>query len=128
MKTDWTHLEAYRETEGLYGTLKGERNGRFILPSGHAQRLLIIATDGEGWSPQWEHVSVSGWKLTGKSSVPLLPTWEQMCWVKGLFWQPEEAVVQYHPPEAEYVNQAPNRLHLWRPLEAEMPRPPIHYV
>lgn len=43
-----------------------------------------------------------------------------MCWVKGKFWDPEAAVVQYHPPASAYLNCHPYCLHLWRPIDVEM--------
>ena len=68
----------------------------------------------------WEHVSVS------------LPhrclTWEEMCQVKDMFFMDDECVVQYHPPKSEYVNRHPYCLHLWRPLQQEMPMPPKGFV
>lgn len=80
-------------------------------------RLLCIASDGEGW----DHVSVS---------LPYrCPTWDEMCAIKGLFWDSEDCVVQYHPPESQYVNNHPFCLHLWRPLEyGEMPIPKTFLV
>jgi hypothetical protein len=33
-------------------------------------------------------------------------------------------VIQYHPPESEYVNNHPNCLHLWRPTGCALPMPP----
>lgn len=97
-------------------TVKGrppgdDRNGLFVVPLPHGQRLRVIASDGLGW----EHVSVS--------RSDRCPTWEEMCAVKALFWGPEDCVVQYHPPESDYVNQHPFCLHLWRPAGIELPRP-----
>jgi hypothetical protein len=66
--------------------------------------------------PAWEHVSVSA------STVPV---WGEMCWVKDLFWGPEEVVVQYHPPESQYVNVHGRVLHLWKPVGLEIPMPPL---
>lgn len=67
----------------------------------------------------WEHVSIS---LPDRC-----PTWDEMCWIKSLFWSPEDCVVQYHPPESEYVNNAKFCLHLWK-YAGQMPRPPAIYV
>lgn len=47
-----------------------------------------------------------------------------MCYVKSLFWEDEDAVFQIHPPKSEYVNEHPYCLHLWRPVDVVMPRPP----
>lgn len=91
------------------------------------QALLIQSADpatfdDADWadhSAGWEHVSVS---LLGGHR---LPTWDEMGYVKRLFWGPDEAVLQFHPPESAYVNNG-EVLHLWRKptAEAELP-PPI---
>lgn len=65
-------------------------------------RFTCIASDGEGW----EHVSVS--------RPDRCPTWEEMSRIKSKFWDPEDAVIQIHPPESTYVNNHPYCLHLWR--------------
>lgn len=69
--------------------------------------------------PAWEHVSVS---------ASTVPTWGEMCWVKSLFWEPEEVVIQYHPPESQYVNVHGRVLHLWKPVGVVLPMPPIQSV
>lgn len=86
-------------------------NGAFIIG-----RLRVIASDGEGW----EHVSVS---LSDRC-----PTWTEMCKIKSVFWDPEDAVMQLHPPVSTYVNNHPNTLHLWRPVDRAIPLPPIVMV
>lgn len=63
----------------------------------------------------WEHVSVSPYG--GK-----MPTWDDMCTIKDIFWNDEEAVIQIHPKKSEYVNIVDNCLHLWRHKEMELPR------
>jgi hypothetical protein len=81
-------------------------------------QLNIIASNGL-W---WEHVSVS---VAGRRRRPLrTPTWEEMCYVKALFWEPEETVLQYHPPESEYINCHSHTLHLWKPVGVQIPLPP----
>ena len=65
-----------------------------------------------GWREQaqngivWEHVSVS---------ANTMPTWDDMCAVKEIFWRDNEEVHQVHPKKSHYVNMHPNCLHLWRP-------------
>ena len=90
-------------------------NGAFFIPNRLGKDKLpfrVIASDGEGW----EHVSVS---------LPeRYPTWEEMCLIKGIFWDTEDCVVQFHPPESQYVNDHPNCLHLWRPIGHDIPTPP----
>lgn len=63
----------------------------------------------------WEHVSVSPFK--GK-----LPTWDDMCEIKDMFWGDEEEVIQIHPKKSEYVNVQDNCLHLWRHKTIELPK------
>lgn len=72
------------------------------------------------WGGGWEHLSVSTPNKT--------PDWDTMCRVKNVFWDEEEACVEYHPKKSEYVNQHPHCLHIWRPLEVELPTPPKIYV
>ena len=76
------------------------------LPSG-TQAQLIIGTNEGGW----EHVSI---ELRARR----LPTWEEMCLIKDIFWDDEEEVVQMHPRKSEYVNFA-EALHLWRPVDGD---------
>lgn len=77
---------------------------------------LAIISSGVDHTYKWEHVSVSTRDRT--------PTWEEMSFVKDLFWTEEECVVQFHPPKSEYVNHHPHCLHLWRPLGENIQTPP----
>lgn len=86
-------------------------NGFFIVPR-NGQVLRCMISDGEGW----EHVSVS---LRHRC-----PDWDEMCYVKSLFWDAEETVMQLHPPQSEWVNNHSYCLHLWKPTTSEIPRPP----
>jgi hypothetical protein len=47
-----------------------------------------------------------------------------MCFVKDLFWDAEEPVMQLHPPKSTWINNHPHCLHLWRPTGAPIPLPP----
>lgn len=69
---------------------------------------------------EWEHVSVT----LIEQALKRCPTWEEMCYIKDVFWAGDETVVQYHPPRSEYVNRHAHCLHLWRPVTAALPRPP----
>ncbi len=103
--------------------VKGDQFGMFVIPAISKYRplpLRILASNGVGESPQWEHVSIS---------TPVrCPTWDEMCLVKSLFWDDEDCVLQFHPPQSEYVNNAKNCLHLWRPVGFEIPMPPSDYI
>ncbi len=63
----------------------------------------------------WEHVSVS--PLKGR-----MPTWDDMCEIKDIFWDDEEEVIQIHPKKSKYVNMVDNCLHLWRHKTIELPK------
>jgi len=79
------------------------------------QRQSIICS----WGGGWEHVSYCRWDRD--------PSWSEMCQMKETFWDDDEWVVEFHPPKAEYVNNAKHCLHLWRPLEqfvGKLPTPP----
>lgn len=118
MKTDFTHVDQFRKHSGPYGSNNGERNGAFYLKLGKVE-IIAIVSDGNKVIP-WEHVSARCFDYKGER----VPTWGEMCHLKGLFWEEEECVVQYHPPRSDYVNNHPHVLHLWKPIGIEMPRPP----
>ena len=111
--------ERYRLRHGPQGSDFTEgNNGAFIIPPRIADRgLFVIASDGMGW----EHVSVHAAMPNGKSRIPV---WDEMNYIKDLFWGDEDVVMQLHPKKSEYVNNHPSVLHLWRPTDREIPTPP----
>lgn len=119
---DLRELEKYRKKDfgrKFYGANGGRGRGVFkVFVDGRS--FFCIASTGGGW----EHVSVSPCSKARKTC----PTWEEMCAIKGMFFLPEECVVQYHPPRSEYVNNHPYCLHLWRPVGQTIPRPPMVFV
>ena len=111
-------LDAYRlkdDERRYYGVNSDGGNGIFKVFVG-GKSFRVIASNGGGW----EHVSVSRRNRCA--------TWEEMCAIKDMFFDPEEVVVQYHPKKSEYVNMHPYCLHMWRPTEGEIPTPPSIYV
>lgn len=101
--------EKNREKNGLLGSDETYgNNGLFWISTKKpragltASPLKVIASDGAGW----EHVSVS---LPNRC-----PEWGEMCRIKRIFWDEEDAVIQIHPPKSEYVDNHPYCLHLWR--------------
>lgn len=95
-------------------------NGFFIFKRtvrGKDTEIRCQASDGEGW----EHVSVS-------VNAKRCPSWNEMCYVKDLFWDKEDCVIQYHPPASEYVSTHDYVLHLWRPTTFEQPVPEKIFV
>lgn len=97
----------------------GQVGGMFDIPHPKILNYSIycIATSGGGW----DHVSVSIKSTVRK--VERCPTWEEMCFVKSLFWDDEESAMQLHPPKSQWVNNHPYCLHLWRPQDAAIPLP-----
>lgn len=82
-------------------------------------RIVSSAAEaGDTLADGWEHVSVS--------TERRIPNWTEMCFVKNLFWDEEDCVVQFHPPASRYVNRHPYCLHLWR--HASFPLPPMYLV
>lgn len=86
-------------------------DGAYLIPW-RGKEFRVIASTGASW----EHVSVS---LKNRT-----PTWEEMEHMRELFWRDDETVVQYSVPRDEHINCHPYCLHLWRPLSANLPRPP----
>lgn len=103
----------------------GDRWGDFAIRF-RGLTLTVIASDGDHMAAglpkeyAWEHVSVS---LPNRC-----PNWLEMDFVCRLFWAEDETVMQLHAPRSEHINIHPHVLHLWRPLLAEIPRPPAACV
>lgn len=113
-----SYLDKYRvDLSNVYGSLGDSQNGAFKVYV-EGKSFFVIASSGGGW----EHVSVH------PKNQKRCPTWEEMCAVKDMFFEPEEVVMQLHPAHSEYVNKHPYCLHLWRPLEREIPLPPVEFV
>lgn len=110
--------EKYRIAEGQMGSdASFGNNGCFALPSTIGNRvLMVIASDGMGW----EHVSIHA--RQGRQAM--IPAWNEMCYVKNLFWDEQDVVMQLHPAKSEYVNNHAHVLHLWRPTDTAIPTPP----
>ncbi len=51
-----------------------------------------------------------------------------MAQIKDLFWGDSETVMQLHVPAADHVNDHPYCLHLWKPINQDIPRPPSYTV
>lgn len=108
-------LEAYRVRTGMFGSSTYQDFGAFIIPGPFHQDLMVMASSGDE-SVEWEHVSVS--------TKRRCPNWAEMSFVKDLFWDEEETVMQLHPPKSKWINNHEFCLHMWRPKKAEIPLPP----
>lgn len=120
MRKSIAHAEKWRLTEGpLASSEELGCNGAFQIPMPGlknpkkvGRKFWVIVSDGGGW----DHVSVS---LTDRC-----PTWFEMCFIKRIFFEDEECVVQYHPAKDDYRNLHEFCLHLWRPQGEKIPTPP----
>lgn len=119
MKINYDAVDCYRIVDGKYGTKPKTPYGAFRIPFG-SYNLSVLATDGKGIKPQWEHVSVS---LPNRC-----PNWKEMSYIKNLFWDEEETVIQIHPPKSKYINIHPHCLHLWKNPKQKIILPPGIYV
>jgi hypothetical protein len=114
-------IERCRVLRGLQGTNPRDPFGCFFISGPCGQMLKIIASSGDpSINIHWEHVSVS---LENRT-----PNWKEMCFVKEMFWDDEDTVIQFHPPKSRYVNTHPYCLHLWRPIKETIPLPPLEAV
>ncbi len=120
-------LERHRLVRGVLATDRGfHANGAFMVKGPKQVWLKIVASNGilhsagHDETKDWEHVSVS--------TKVRCPTWDEMCFVKDLFWMPEETVIQIHPPASEHVNNHLYCLHMWRHRTQEFLRPPAIMV
>lgn len=104
----------WMNNEGMTGVFR-------LKPKRFNCEFFVLSSQSLGW----DHVSISKIQKGRKIKCPI---WEEMCYIKDLFFDPEERVVQYHPKRSEYVNAHPGVLHLWRFQEIEFPAPPLHLL
>ena len=89
--------------------------GAFIIPYLDYE-LKVMCGVGDGW----DHVSVS---LANRC-----PHWDEMEWVRRLFFKDGETVLQIHPPVKHHINYHPYVLHLWRAWHVEYTLPPRYML
>ena len=107
------HRNRGKMVQSFYGNDGDATCGVFVLPSPiDGQMLTIVASQGD----DWDHVSVS--------RTNRCPNWPEMEFVRSLFFEDNETVMQLHVPKTEHINVHPNCLHLWRPQKQDIPRPP----
>jgi len=110
-------IERFRIISGDWASPTGSDYGAFLIPGPCRRELRVIASLGDANEDiPWEHVSVS---LPNRC-----PNWDEMDFIKNLFWDGEEAVMQLHPPRSAWINNHPYCLHLWRPMDGKIPLPP----
>ena len=119
------HLRDVQFELDVYGQIGDSTAGVFWIDF----RLVVIASSAD----DWDHISVS--------RPDRCPTWEEMERVKRMFFEDNETAMQLHVPPAEHIpagvegrlhNSGSKRaqycLHLWRPKNERIPRPPSWMV
>lgn len=103
-----SELEQYRDRERE--ALFPGRKFYFIPRNGVI--LDVIASSFIGW----EHVSMVVIKSDWNTRQP---TYDEMVFVKGLFWNEHEICIEVHPKKSEYVNIHSDCLHLWKSVDED---------
>lgn len=118
---NFDELKKYRKNHPQLG-LGDNEGGFFIVPCTTKGKrtvkilLAVIASTGGGW----DHVSVS---LPNRC-----PFWSEMDFIKRLFFDDHEIVMQIHPRTSDHINVHSFCLHLWRPHNIDIPLPPKFMV
>lgn len=117
-------IEEIKKTSGIFIKKEGPDGfGGTVFPIEYKKGKVKIVKDIDkalhfifSWGCGFEHLSVS---------TPIkTPSWEQMCKMKEIFWRDDEVCMQLHPKKEDYVNNMPYCLHIWRPIDKEIPTPP----
>ena len=118
-------LESHRVRDGVLASDAGYgNNGAFDVPFDKVT-MCVVASSEAGW----DHVSVRTEErnatICGHCSVHVkTPIWDEMDYIRKLFFRGDEWVIQYHAPTDKHVNNHPHVLHLWRSQDEDMPVPP----
>lgn len=132
MKKSLSHLDVYR-IDKPHPSPPGATFGAFQVPhpdkkerERYKAHFNIIVSSGE--ESGWDHVSVHVRYIKDAKMRMRCPTWAEMCAIKDAFFEEDEVVMQLHPAKADYVNDHPCVLHLWKPLNLQIPTPPKIFV
>lgn len=116
-------LEAFRVQIPPYVSVPGDTYGIFEIPY-KTVLLLVMACDASEEAP----VSAAAWEHASVSLPNRCPTWEEMCFVKSLFWDEDETVMQFHPRRCEHMSTQSYCLHLWKKFGVNHELPPKELV
>jgi hypothetical protein len=108
----------FPEKYELKGSVFGMKN--FRIPY-KGQFIYCVASID---AAVWEHVSVT--IRYPKRRSKRCPTWDEMCFVKNIFWDEEDEVIQFHPKKSQYANLHSFCLHLWRPVNGNLNLPEFY--
>lgn len=127
----WKIPEEHRLNRPGFG-IKGDPFGAFKCdsPTRKLHELIIMASPGGTFEDggkqrtvKWEHVSVHASANFTGTWVNTTPTWDEMDYVKGLFWDPADVVMQLHVNDGKKIDIHKFTLHLWRPTDKDIPLP-----
>lgn len=101
----------------MWGVSGSNHAGIYSFTLRRGEVHVIVSSDGG-----WDHVSVSGENRC--------PTWNEMEFIKRIFFKEDETAMQLHVPPSDHINCNPFVLHMWRPLNelTPIPRPPASMV
>lgn len=130
MKLDWTHLDNYRITHPVCGNApKGATYGMFSIPIPKKKQTVAIIIANDGTEGGWEHVSCHVRIAQGtRPPIMRVPSYDELCWLKDLFWESHECAMQFHVPKTDHINRHQHCLHLWRRAGANCELPPTIMV
>jgi hypothetical protein len=113
----------FKKNHPLSTTKLAGNNGTFVIPHYRipGYTMIVQATDVN----DWEHIYVQVVGRRHKNKATRYPTYEEMKWIKELFWGKDDLVLQYFAKDWDYTNASidPYVLHLWRPKTLPIPKP-----
>lgn len=84
-------------------------------------KIMVVFSHDLGW----DHVSAH---VRGPKGPCRTPSYTEMVRVKRVFFKDNETAMELHVPVDEHINTNPHVLHLWRPLDEPIPRPPAYLI
>ena len=90
-------------------------------PAGFDTIYCIQSSNRHGW----DHVSCYAIYFDYENNKRArIMGWMEMEYIRSLFFEDDEWVIQYSPPREKRVNVHPYVLHMWRPHDGELATPP----
>lgn len=107
--------ESYRIRHGRLGSDDSfDSNGYFLVPY-KEEFLLCLISDSGGW----DHVNIS---LPART-----PNWEEIEFVRDIFFDAQDIVVIYSPPRLFPYVTNPFHIHMWRRQGHQFPIPNMYF-
>ena len=87
------------------------------------QLKLTVYSDKQNSEVLVKFTKAVGWEHLSVSTETETPCWDCMEEMKEIFWEDDEECFQLHPKKSNYINNHEHCLHIWRPLEQQIPIP-----